>query len=381
MGAAGRKKLRRGFATGACAAAAATAAWRLLAGRRPGKSLTLVFPDGKRRRLPLAGMELARNEARAWVCKEAGDDPDVTNGIVIRARVRCRRPGAPAAPEDFVLPCGSGEIVLRAGRGVGRVTRPGLEVPPGKWAINPVPRQMLVANLAAAGFGRRPAGILVEISADGGEEIGKRTLNPVLGVVGGISILGTSGIVVPYSHAAYLATIKVLLRGVAAAGGTTVVLATGGRTHKAAVRDFPALPATAFIRIGDFIAESLELAAGMGIRRVIVACMAGKLYKYAQGFPYTHAHTVSLTCDDLVRVVAGQGGSGEVLARCAASRSVREALGYLPPPLRTRVLAVVGRRAAAQISRWFAPGRGEVRLYSPAGELQAAWPLAAEEEP
>ena len=183
MGAAGRKKLRRGFATGACAAAAATAAWRLLAGRRPGKSLTLVFPDGKRRRLPLAGMELARNEARAWVCKDAGDDPDVTNGIVIRARVRCRRPGAPAAPEDFVLPCGSGEIVLRAGRGVGRVTRSGLEVPPGKWAINPVPRQMLVANLAAAGFGRRPAGIhepapfILIVTAPDGQ--GRMDLQPI----------------------------------------------------------------------------------------------------------------------------------------------------------------------------------------------------------
>ena len=367
------KKLRRGFSTGACAAAAATAAWVLLREGKVHECLEVLFPDGKLRTMAIAGCRFhERGGAEAVIIKDGGDDPDVTDGIHLRAVIR-EVEEEEILPEDFRLDCGGRELVLRGGPGIGKVTRPGLDVAPGKWAINSTPRRMICDNLSRAGYGQQSGRWLASIIAEDGEKIARKTLNPTLGILGGISILGTSGIVVPYSHAAYIATIKVLLEGARAAGCDTIALATGGRTQQAVARDFPDLPDLALVRIGDFIADSLKIVAAQGFNRVIVACMYGKLYKYAQGHTYTHAHKVALTCADLAEVARRVGASTKQSGRCAASRSVREALESFPAGLRDKVLEQVGHRAWRQLESWCPAVEIEIRLYDPAGGFIRSW--------
>ena len=373
MGDAEQRKLRSGFSTGACAAAAATAAWIFFQDGRVGHKLEIMFPDGKLRTMALAGCRLsAEGAAEATIIKDGGDDPDVTDGICLRVVISEIRENE-IKPEDFLLDCDGQELVLRGALGVGRVTRPGLDVAPGKWAINSGPRRMIAENLARAGYGRQSKRFLVSIYAENGEAVARKTLNPTLGILGGISILGTSGIVVPYSHAAYIATIKVLLEGARAAGCDVVVLATGGRTQRAASRDFPHLPELALVRIGDFIADSLKIAAEQKFSRVIVSCMYGKLYKYAQGHTYTHAHTVKLNCENLAEVILDLGASEKQVNQCASSRSVREALEAFPAALQKDVLEVLGWRALQQLEIWCPSTKVEVRLYDPAGEFIHSW--------
>ncbi len=314
----------------------------------------------------------AEGVAEAAIIKNGGDDPDVTDGIRLRVVISKIRENE-IKPEDFSLDCGGQKLFLRGALGVGKVTRPGLDVLPGKWAINSGPRRMIKENLARAGYGHQPKRYLVSIYAVNGEQIARKTLNPTLGVLGGISILGTSGIVVPYSHAAYIATIKVLLEGAKAAGCDTVALATGGRTQRAVSRDFPALPELALVRIGDFIADSLKIAAEQKFSRVILACMYGKLYKYAQGHTYTHAHTVKLTCENLAEIARDVGGSGDYVDQCTASRSVREALERLPDDMQQSVLEILGRRALWQLESWCPSVKVEIRLYDPTGKFIQSW--------
>lgn len=290
------------------------------------------------------------NAAEAWVVKDAGDDPDVTHGAVVRVRLSECRAGD-ELPEDFVETCNAGAIVLRAGPGVGKVTRRGLEVPMGKWAINPVPRRMIVENLARAGAGADACRWLVEIGIDGGAELAARTLNPTLGVIGGLSILGTSGIVIPCSNAAYLATIQVLLRGAREIGCDTAVLATGGRTHRAARPFYPALDESAFVRIGDFIRESIAEAARLGFSRIAVACMPGKLAKYARGYTCTHAHVEAMAMPELARDLADGGMAPAVVRACAENASVR---GFLETLDAAAQRAVLDRWAGQALDIWHA---------------------------
>jgi cobalt-precorrin-5B (C1)-methyltransferase len=367
------KKLRSGFSTGACAAAAATAAWKFFQDGQLRYKLEVLFPDGKLRAMSVAGCRLsATGVAEATIIKDGGDDPDVTDGICLRVLISEIRENE-IKPEDFLLDCGGQKLFLRGALGVGKVTRPGLDVLPGKWAINSGPRRMVKENLARAGYGRQPKRYMVSIYAENGEQIARKTLNPTLGVLGGISILGTSGIVVPYSHAAYIATIKVLLKGAKAAGCDVVALATGGRTQRAVSRDFPSLPELALVRIGDFIADSLKIAAEQKFSRVIVACMYGKLYKYAQGHTYTHAHTVKLSCVRLAEITREVGGGADDADRCASSRSVREALESFPADLQTAVLEFLGRRALRQFESWCPSVKVEIRLYDPTGKFIQSW--------
>lgn len=310
--------------------------------------------------------------AEASIIKDGGDDPDVTDGIILRVVVS-EVSGQDIEPEDFRLVCGGQYLFLRGVSGVGKVTRPGLDVSPGKWAINSGPRRMIRENLEQAGYGRQPKSYLFSIYAENGEAIARKTLNQTLGVLGGISILGTSGIVVPYSHAAYIATIKVLLEGAKAAGCDTVALVTGGRTQRAVSRDFPALSELSLVRIGDFIADSLKIAEVQKFNRVIIACMYGKLYKYAQGYSYTHAHTVKLSCENLAEIVRELGGDADYISQCSASRSVREALEHLPADLQLAVLEALGRRALQQLETWCPTAKVEIRLYDPTGRFIQSW--------
>ena len=296
-----RKNLRWGYSTGACAAAAAKAAWiRLTRGGAP-QSIWVHFLDGRERELPLLQSD---EKHMAVIRKNGGDDPDCTHGATLYADIRACLSGEIRA-EDYVLQIGNGTLILRGAEGIGLCNRRGLDCELGRWAINTGPRNMISENLRRAGFS---SGCwLLEIGVENGEELAKHTLNSHLGIMGGISLLGTTGLVRPYSHEAYIHTVRICVKSHFLSGGSTMVFCTGGRTKSGAEIHLPQLPATAFVSIGDFIAESLAAACRYGMREIAVACMPGKLCKYAAGFENTHAHKVSQDMDLLRAEVRRDG--------------------------------------------------------------------------
>lgn len=342
--------LRWGYSTGACAAALAVACWRRLRDGQTPAEVPVLFGDGRERLLPLCPPAQGR---MAEMVKDGGDDPDCTHGARLFARLRACTPQE-ARPEDHCLQVGAARLVLRAVAGIGRCTRPGLDCPPGKWAVTGGPRRMLVDNLRRAGMAE--GCWLLEVGVEKGEELARHTLNPRLGVEGGISLLGSTGLVRPYSHAAYVETVRLCVRARQREGGREMAFCTGGRTLAGARRQLPLWPETAFVCIGDFIADSLGLAARHRMHEVAVACMAGKLCKYAAGFANTHAHQVAQDMALLRRQVqACLPGATALHAALTHSASVREALLALPEDGRLPVLRALARTALAQLARR-APG-------------------------
>jgi cobalt-precorrin-5B (C1)-methyltransferase len=291
------KPLRRGWTTGACATAAAKAAYTaLLSGRFP-DPVEIGLPGGGRPAFALAESWLGDDEAGAGVVKDAGDDPDVTHGALVRVRVRSSV-------------AGSG-VLFRAGIGVGTVTRPGLPIPPGEPAINPAPRAMIrvaIAEVAAACGGS--GDVEVEIGVENGAALALQTLNPRLGIVGGLSILGTTGIVVPYSCAAWIDTIH---RGidVARAVGLQHVAGATGRTSEAAIRALHGLSETALIEMGDFVGAMLKYLRTHPVPRVSIAGGLAKISKLAQGRLDLHARRAEVDLPALAQLarLAGVGAS------------------------------------------------------------------------
>ncbi len=364
--------LKRGFSTGACVAAAAVGAWLRLSEKEPANdAVELLFPDGTRHPFKLFASCRDQGFGVAVVRKDAGDDPDITDKALFKVKM-CETGRFPQNC-DYELACDKARIILNGGLGVGLVTRPGLDAEPGKWAVNPIPRQMIIDNLKAAGCGRKPRSYRLTIEIPDGERLAQKTLNPLLGVVGGISVLGTSGYVEPYSNSAYIKTIKILLSGAQRAGCRDVALCTGGRTAKALGRDFPEMPEFAIVRVADFIADSLKIAEEIGFERVIVACMAGKLYKYSAGLEYTHAHTVRYGCQDLAAIAGNLSFDDDVVSRCRQSASVREAFSYLAPQEVILMQDYLGRKALEELKQWTGKVRLELRLYDPQGNFLQSW--------
>ncbi len=296
--------LRRGWTTGACAAGAARAAFEALVVGVFRDPVPVALPKGLRPLFALASHELGDNFARASIVKDAGDDPDVTHGALIVAKVRRAAPGA--------------GVSFRAGEGVGTVTRPGLPLPPGEPAINPKPREMIRANIAevAAQYGVG-ADAEVEISVPGGETIAKRTLNGRLGILGGLSILGTTGIVVPYSCAAWIDSIH---RGidVARAAGINHIAGATGATSEAAVQKLYDLPEIALIEMGDFVGGMIKYLIRHPVARVTIAGGLAKMTKLAQGRLDQHSRRGEVDLDGLAESLRLSGG-GDGLARRIAS--------------------------------------------------------------
>jgi cobalt-precorrin-5B (C1)-methyltransferase len=248
------------------------------------------------------------------VIKDAGDDPDVTHGALIVATVRA---GAP----------GSG-VTFRAGSGVGTVTRPGLAIPPGEPAINPVPRQMIRAAIAeVAAAASRAADVEVEIAIPGGEALAAKTLNGRLGIVGGLSILGTTGIVVPYSCSAWIASIH---RGidVARASGLVHIAGATGSGSEAAVRKLYDLPETALIDMGDFVGGMLKYVRAHPVPRVTIAGGVAKMSKLAQGLLDLHSGRGEIDLTALADLAAAAGGSAALRARILAANTAAEAFEH-----------------------------------------------------
>ncbi|MEV6779167.1 cobalt-precorrin-5B (C(1))-methyltransferase [Streptomyces syringium] len=306
--------LRHGWTTGACATAATTAAYTaLLTGDFP-DPVTITLPKGQTPAFALAAEELpdGRRTAMAAIVKDAGDDPDVTHGALIRVTVRA-------------LPPGSG-VVFRAGPGVGTVTRPGLPLAVGEPAVNPVPRQMMrdhVAEVAARHGGT--GDVEIEVSVDHGEEIARSTWNPRLGILGGISILGTTGIVVPYSCSAWIDSIRRGVDVARAAGRTHVAGCTGSTSEKVAVA-VHGLPEDALLDMGDFAGAVLKYVRRHPVDRLTVAGGFAKLSKLAAGHLDLHSARSQVDKGFLAELARRGGADAELTAAVAAANTGLEAL-------------------------------------------------------
>jgi cobalt-precorrin-5B (C1)-methyltransferase len=298
---------RTGFTTGACSAAAARAAAMGLIGGAVPPEVECLLPNGSRVRFVVHDGRCNAQSAHAMVIKFAGDDPDCTDGAHLTVDLR-------------VLHGQAGEVSFRAGEGVGTVTMPGLGLDVGGPAINAVPRQNIADNLReVAGALLNAHGLEVTISVPGGQEMAKKTTNARLGILGGISILGTTGIVKPYSTAAWRASVVQGIQVAATLGHDVVALTTGGRTETFAMtalrRERPELPAACFVQMGDFLRYALDEVVAQGITHVVLGVMVGKLTKIAQGETITHANR-NVVDTDLVAEIARQIGASE--EDCAA---------------------------------------------------------------
>jgi cobalt-precorrin-5B (C1)-methyltransferase len=306
------RPLRRGWTTGACATAAAKAAWQaLLSGAFP-DPVTIRLPRGETPAFALSHTELGKGWARAAIIKDAGDDPDVTHGAEIVATVRRLPPGA--------------GILFRAGAGVGTITLPGLPLPPGEPAINPAPRRMICQAIAevAAACGAAPDAE-VEISILGGEEIAQKTWNPRLGIVGGLSVLGTTGIVVPYSCAAWIHSIHRGIDVARAAHLDHVAGATGNTSEEAARRRYD-LPDIALLDMGDFAGGLLKYLRDHPLPKLTIAGGFAKLTKLAQGALDLHSSRSEVDPAFLAGLVQEAGGTGELISSAARANSAAAAL-------------------------------------------------------
>jgi cobalt-precorrin-5B (C1)-methyltransferase len=343
-----KKRLRTGFTTGTAAAAAAKGAVSFLLEGHPPAAVSVALLTGERITIPVHSCRRAGAGAACTVIKDAGDDPDVTHGAEIGAVVRLHPLIGPAD--------GPPEVFISGGEGVGRITKPGLDLPPGEPAINPGPRRMIteaVAEALAALGAKRTA--TVEIFVPRGIEIARRTLNARLGIVGGISILGTTGLVRPMSHEAFTATIAAGLSVARACGRDQAVLSTGRRSERCAQQLWPQWPAESFVQIGDFFQTSLQFAARKGFARVILAAFFGKALKMAQGAPHTHAARAELSLEALADWALERTCDRELAEKISGCNTAREAFGLIAPR-HPSLLADVGHRAVAAASRFAGPG-------------------------
>lgn len=353
------RKLREGFTTGTAAAAAAKAGVLFLAGGERREVVEVPLPAGGRYVVPIARYEAEGAGVRVTVVKDGGDDPDVTHRAEIQSLVALN-----SGLRD-------GEIVLEGGKGVGKVTLPGLPIPPGEPAINPAPRaQIADACREALEEAGKKGGVRVLVEVPEGERLAQKTLNPRLGILGGISILGTRGTVKPFSHASYLATIESGLDVARAAGLTHAVLSTGGRSERMAREDLPHLPELACVQFADFFAPALEAAAKRGFTRITLAVFFGKLAKQAQGLANTHARTAPLDLAALATVCAAAGLESEAVAQVAAANTALAAQDViLASPAGPACLRAVAAHAMACARKFAGPGPAlEYRVYSQDGK-------------
>ncbi len=314
-----RNGTRTGYTTGSNATGAAKAATlALLRGAWPA-SVTISLPIGETATMTPVETELSEDSAYCCMVKDAGDDPDVTHGALICARVSRR-----AAPG----------IALEGGIGVGRVTLPGLGLEVGGPAINPSPRQQITANVtdAIAEAGLDPDaflaehGLAVEISVPEGAAIAKKTLNARLGIIGGISILGTTGKVFPYSTAAWRASVIQAVEVAAKNSVEKVVMATGNRSEKAGMRLFPELPEVSFVELSVFTGDALKTCIAHGVKSVVFVGMMGKMVKTAQGHMSTHVAGNQVDFEFLAQAARDTGAPAELVEAIAGANTGRHFL-------------------------------------------------------
>jgi len=361
-----KKVLRHGYTTGACAAAAAKGAALMLAGQQLIGKVSIDLPAGVSATFSLHGQNFSRTSATCFVIKDAGDDPDITNGAEVHATVTL------APPPLAIGGQGGGEIVLTGGAGIGKATKPGLAVAPGEWAINPVPRRMISEVVAAVFLPHSsPLTPHVEISIPDGELRAEKTLNARLGIIGGLSILGTSGIVRPISAKAWTDTIDAALDVARACACETVVFSTGRTSEMAAQKLFEVrgfgfdvnvehrtpnlepLPEEAYVMMGDHVAHALRSSFQRGFDRPLIACQFAKLLKIACGYENTHAAASEM---DLARFRAWAeealfpSAMLDLISSANTAREIAVSTGFDP------ALVALAAKMAIRAARGHAPG-------------------------
>ena len=279
--------LHSGLTTGTCATAAAIAATMMLQKNRPSviSEVPVILPDGETIYVPVG-----YGDGYAYCIKEAGDDPDVTNGLEIRAKVEMRGEDQGDRSLDSLDTSDHGPVpLILGGEGVGTFTLPGFDFPPGEAAINKAPREMIRKNLQPFGVP-----LTVMISVPQGEEIARRTFNPRLGIEGGISIIGVSGIVEPFSEEAFIDSIRKCMTVAKASGSERVVINSGGKSERFVKALYPDLPRQAFVEYGNYIGETLKIADELDFKEVTLGVMLGKAVKLAAGHLDTHSRKATM---------------------------------------------------------------------------------------
>ncbi|MDO5362080.1 MAG: cobalt-precorrin-5B (C(1))-methyltransferase CbiD [Eubacteriales bacterium] len=310
----GNKKLRFGYTTGSCAAAACKAATKILLGKEKMETVELMTPKGILLSLQLEEIKQEESAVICGVRKDGGDDPDTTNGLLIFARVeKCQKPG----------------IQLDGGVGVGRVTRPGLSQEIGEAAINPVPKAMIlkVAEEVCQEYDYE-GGLKVTIFVPDGEETAKKTFNPRLGILGGISILGTSGIVEPMSEAALIESIRVEMRQ-RHAQGEEYILATPGNYGADYLREHMTLPYEKNIKCSNYVGETIDMAVDMGVKGILFVAHIGKFVKLASGIMNTHSHSADARMETIASNAIRAGAPLACAKKILEGTTTDEALDIL----------------------------------------------------
>lgn len=346
------RPLRSGYTTGSCATATSLAAARLLLGGETGDVAEIVLPKGQHVAMKLKYCRFVNGHdgaegADAGTVKDAGDDPDVTHGAVVFARVRLStEPG----------------VRFHAASGVGTVTRAGLVVPVGEPAINPVPRQMMRDHLAQlAAQCAYTGGFEVAIGVEGGEALALKTMNPRLGIVGGLSILGTTGIVRPFSCSAYIASIHQGI-DVARANGITHIAACTGNASEDAMRRHYGLPDMALIEMGDFAGAVLKHLRRAPVARLSLCGGFGKLSKLAAGHLDLHSRQSSIDLPLLAQWAAEHGASDELQAAMRASNTSQQALALAQAE--GIALGDIVCREALEVARGIVPPEVAVEMFA-----------------
>lgn len=310
----GDKKLRFGYTTGSCAAAAAKGAVRMLLFGERSEDITLMTPAGILLCLKLLDMQTGDGEASCAVRKDAGDDPDTTDGILVYAKA--------AFSEEK-------GIHLVGGTGVGRVTKPGLSCQVGEAAINPVPRQMILGEVAALMKERGyEGGLTVTVSVPEGEQRAKKTFNPRLGIEGGISILGTTGIVEPMSEKALVDSIRVELRQ-HLLSGEEYLLVTPGNYGETYLKEQTRLPFEKNIKCSNYVGETIDMAIGLGAKGLLFVSHIGKFVKVAGGIMNTHSHSADSRMEILAAAAVRAGAQLAEVRRILSCSTTDEALDVL----------------------------------------------------
>ena len=340
--------LHSGLTTGTCATAAAIAATRrLLLGEEP-LTVPVVLPNGE-----TISVDVENGEDYASVMKESGDDPDVTNGLEIRAEVSQLNEGETT------------RIEIVGGEGVGTFTLPGFDYPPGEPAINKAPREMIRRNLQPFGTPLR-----VIISVPRGAEIARRTFNPRLGIEGGISIIGVSGIVKPFSEEAFLESIHKCLEVARASGADRVVINSGAKSERFVKAVYPDLPQQAFVEYGNYIGETLKMASELGIKKVTLGVMLGKAVKLATGQLDTHSKRGTMD-KEFISQMLDEAGCPLDLSTLTLARD----LWKMIPPAKTEVFCrVIIGHCMAHCAPLLGDGQLSILLIGEDGEIHPVTP-------
>ena len=327
--------LKSGYTTGACATAAAKAALLALLSRKEQTESQITLPSGEQITLPVAYTEWAGCSATCTVIKESGDDPDVTNHSRIRVTVQLSLDASGCATvmaqEEHCQETESddtGRVIFQAGEGVGTVTLPGLGLKVGGPAINATPRKMIRQELIPL-LPSPDSVAIVTVSVPGGEELAKRTFNPKLGIIGGISIIGTSGIVRPFSSDAFIASIRKEASVAKAIGCETLVINSGAKSERYLRSLYASLPPQSFVHYGNFIGETLKIAADLGFKQVILGIMIGKAVKLAEGFLDTHSKKVVMNkgfLQDVAKEAKCEEATVDAINRITLARELWELL-------------------------------------------------------